>query len=179
MNSGLFNERSMAMFTPMPSDVEFLGSDAGLRAVFPSGNGVGSALGIARLFAPFANGGSYNGVKLFSPETIAKACEQQWHHDDSMFGNEFRVALGLLLHCGFNDWGREGNDDDQFARAHDKSHRSCSDHYPETRESYQRNEGLDQQKLRLQCHRASFRVPRSLLSFLYIPGFSNHRSNIV
>jgi len=25
MNSGLFNERAMAMFTPMPTDVEFLG----------------------------------------------------------------------------------------------------------------------------------------------------------
>ena len=35
--------------------------------------------------------------------------EEQWHHDDSLFGNEFRVALGLLLDCPFNFWGREGN----------------------------------------------------------------------
>ena len=68
-----------------------------------------SALGIAKLFAPFAHDGSYQGVRLFTPATIAAASAEQWHHDDSVFGNEFRVALGLLLHCGFNDWGRDGN----------------------------------------------------------------------
>ncbi len=109
MNGGLFNERSMAMFASFPSDPEYLGSEESLRAVFPSGGGVASALGIAKLFAPFANGGTYDGVQLYSPETIARACAQQWHHDDSVFGNEFRVALGLLLHCGFNNWGRDGN----------------------------------------------------------------------
>ncbi len=109
MNGGLFNERSLGMFRPLPADPAFLGSEESLRVVFPSGGGVASALGIARLFAPFANGGAYNGVQLYSPETIARASEQQWHHDDSVFGNEFRVALGLLLHCGFNNWGREGN----------------------------------------------------------------------
>jgi CubicO group peptidase (beta-lactamase class C family) len=109
MNGGLINERSMGMFAPMPADPAFMGSDDSLRAILPSGGGVASALGIAKLFAPFANGGAYNGVQLYSPETIALACEEQWHHDDSVFGNEFRVALGLLLHCGFNNWGREGN----------------------------------------------------------------------
>ena len=68
-----------------------------------------NALALARLFAPFANGGEYNGVRLFSPETIAKASEEQWHHADSLFGNDFRVALGLLLDIPFNYWGREGN----------------------------------------------------------------------
>ena len=109
MNGGLFNERSMGMFASMPSDPSFRGSEDNLRMVFPSGSGVASALGIAKLFAPFANGGSYNGVELFTPETIRLACEEQWHHNDSVFGNEFRVSLGLLLNCGFNDWGREGN----------------------------------------------------------------------
>ncbi len=109
MNGGLFNERSMAMFKPFPADPAFLGSEESLRVVFPSGGGVASASGIARLFAPFANGGAFNGVQLYSPETIARACEEQWHHNDSVFGNEFRVALGLLLHCGFNNWGRDGN----------------------------------------------------------------------
>ena len=109
MNGGLFNERSVGMFAPFPADPEFIGSEAALRSVFPSGGGVASANGIARLFAPFANGGTFQGVSLYSPAIIARACEEQWHHNDSVFGNEFRVALGLLLHCGFNDWGREGN----------------------------------------------------------------------
>ena len=109
MNGGLFNERSLGMFASLPADPGYLGSEASLRAVFPSGGGVASASGIAKLFAPFANGGEYNGKQFYSAETIARACEQQWHHADSVFGNEFRVALGLLLHCGFNNWGREGN----------------------------------------------------------------------
>ena len=109
MNGGLFNERSMAMFAPLPADPAYIGSEESLRAVFPSGGGVASALGIARLFKPFANGGTYNGVQLYSPEVIELASEEQWHHADSVFGNEFRVALGLLLNCGFNNWGREGN----------------------------------------------------------------------
>ena len=109
MNGGLFNERSLPMFASMPADPEFFGSEAALRAVLPSGGGVASALGIAKLFAPFANAGRYQGSHYYSPATIVQASAEQWHHADSVFGNEFRVALGLLLHCGFNDWGREGN----------------------------------------------------------------------
>ena len=95
------------MFTAMPE--EPLGTREAAKLVFPSGSGVSNALGLAKLFAPFANGGGYHGVALFSEETIAAASEEQWHATDSMFGNEFLVALGLLLNIGFNDWGREGN----------------------------------------------------------------------
>ncbi len=107
MNGGLMNERTMALFKAMPDVVP--GSQDFLKPVFPSGGGVSNGLGLAKLFAPFAAGGEYNGVRLFSPEVIAQAAEEQWHHDDYLFGNEFRVSLGLLLHCGFNNWGREGN----------------------------------------------------------------------
>ncbi len=107
MNGGLINEATAGMFAPMPADLVSI--DDLVKAVFPSGGGVAHALALAKLFAPFANGGSYHGVQLFSPETIAAACEEQWHHADSKFGNDFRVAVGLLLHCSFNDWGREGN----------------------------------------------------------------------
>ena len=86
-----------------------MGSEAFYRLGFPSGGGVSHALGLARLFAPFAHGGAYNGVELFTPETIAAASAEQWHHADSMFGNDFRVAVGLLLDNDFNFWGREGN----------------------------------------------------------------------
>lgn len=57
----------------------------------------------------FDEGGEYNGVRLFTPEVIRLASEEQWHHPDSMFGNDFRVALGLLLNIDFNYWGKEGN----------------------------------------------------------------------
>ena len=80
-----------------------------VRMVFPSGSGVSNDLSLAKLFAPFAHGGEYNDVKLYTPEIIALAGEEQWHHVDSKFGNDFRVAVGLLLNIDFNYWGREGN----------------------------------------------------------------------
>ena len=107
MNGGLLNDRTLRMFAPLPEG--FLGTLEMVRHVFPSGGGVSNALALAKLFAPFANGGGYEGVSLFSPETIAAASEEQWHQADSMFGNDFRVAMGLLLTNSFNDWGREGN----------------------------------------------------------------------
>ena len=35
--------------------------------------------------------------------------EEQWNAKDSIFGNQFRVTMGLLLHQDFNYFGREGN----------------------------------------------------------------------
>ncbi len=109
MNGGLINDTTAVQFQPFPADPDFMGSDDFLRLGFPSGGGVAHALGLATLFAPFAHGGAYNGVELYSPETIAAASEEQWRHVDSMFGNDFRVAVGLLLDNDFNFWGREGN----------------------------------------------------------------------
>ena len=106
-NGGLINDQTLAMFTPMPSDA--VGSKAFVRHVWPSGSGVSNGLGLAKLFAPFANGGQYNNVNLFTPDVIATASAEQWHHIESKFGNDFRVALGLLLNIDFNYWGREGN----------------------------------------------------------------------
>ena len=86
-----------------------MGSPAFLKLVMPSGSGVSNALGLARIFAPFAREGRGVRGRFISPATVRAASAQQWHHADSVFGNEFRVAMGLLLHCSFNDFGREGN----------------------------------------------------------------------
>ena len=48
-------------------------------------------------------------MDIMSTGVIASASAEQWHHIDSKFGNDFRVALGLLLNIDFNYWGREGN----------------------------------------------------------------------
>ncbi len=109
MNGGLINEETAVQFRPFPPDPGFMGSDEFFRLGFPSGGGVAHALALAKLFAPFAEDGTYNDVTLFSPSTIAAASAEQWHHADSMFGNDFRVAVGLLLDNPFNYWGREGN----------------------------------------------------------------------
>ncbi len=73
MNGGLINDDTIAMFAPMPTEV--IGTKEMTRFVFPSGSGASHGLGLARLFAPFANGGEYNGVRLFTPEVIAAASE--------------------------------------------------------------------------------------------------------
>ena len=105
----MINERTAAMFTPYPHPQDPNGPIEMLKMGFPSGGGVSNALGLARIFAPLAFGGEYKGLRLFCPETIHLMSEQQWHHDDYLFGNEFRVALGLLLDCPHSYWGNEGN----------------------------------------------------------------------
>jgi len=109
MTGGLINESTQNQFRPMPNDPAFLTSNEFLKIGFPSGGGVAHAEALARMFAPLALGGSYAGVTLYSEETLSLMCQQQWNHDDSLFGNDFRVALGLLLHTPFSDWVREGN----------------------------------------------------------------------
>ena len=106
---GLINENTARVFNPLPADPGFLMSEDFVKTIFPSGSGVSNGMGMARLMAPLACGGKYNGVQLLSQESIRLACEEQWHHEDSLFGNDFRVSLGLLLQIPFNDWGREGN----------------------------------------------------------------------
>jgi len=109
MSGDLINEKTLPLFSALPADPTFMGSPAFLEAVIPSASGVSQALGIARLFAPVACGGEYKGLKMFKPETIKALSEEQWHHQDYLFGNDFRVALGLLLNIPFNYFGREGN----------------------------------------------------------------------
>ena len=106
MNGGLVNEKTAQMYVPLGVEI---GSDDFLKSVFPSGGGVSHAEGLARLFAPLANGGSWSGKDFFEPDTLKLMVEEQWFHDDYLFGNDFRVALGLLLHTKFNHWGRDGN----------------------------------------------------------------------
>jgi CubicO group peptidase (beta-lactamase class C family) len=106
---GLFNENTARLFNGTPADPSFIGSPAFLKMVMPSGSGVSNALGLARIFAPFASEGRARDGAFLAPATVMAASAQQWWHTDSVFGNEFRVAMGLLLHCAFNDFGLEGN----------------------------------------------------------------------
>jgi CubicO group peptidase (beta-lactamase class C family) len=53
------------------------GADATLRAVIPAANGVFTARSLARMYAALAGGGAIDGVRLLSPETLARATEVQ------------------------------------------------------------------------------------------------------
>jgi len=109
MTGGLINEKTIKCFAPLPEDPLFFATPIHWKTGNPSSAGVSNANGIARLFAPLANGGKFRGIKYFSSETIAAMSEEQWHAEDSLFGNEFRVTMGLLLNIDFNYFGREGN----------------------------------------------------------------------
>ena len=109
MSGGLINEVTMKAFAVLPEDPMFFASPLHWKSVNPASSGVTNGNGIARIFAPLANGGAFNGKKLFSPKTIAAMSEEQWHEKDSLFGNDFRVAMGFLLNIDFNYYGREGN----------------------------------------------------------------------
>jgi len=106
---GLLNEKTRPVFAAGPNDPRFMGSPEFLKAVIPSGSGVSNGLGLARIFAPFARGGECRGGSFLKPATVRAAAEEQWHHADSIFGNDFRVTMGFLLNIPFNYWGREGN----------------------------------------------------------------------
>lgn len=110
MSGGILaSEKVAKIFASGPVDPALMHSPQYLKHVFPSGNGIAHADALARIFAPLANGGKFLGRQVFSPETVTAMSEVQWHAIDSVFGNEFRVALGLLQNIDFNFFGREGN----------------------------------------------------------------------
>lgn len=109
MSGGLINENTIKSFLLLPPDPDFLNSARSWKSVNPSASGLSNANGIARIFAPLANHGSFDGVKLLSERTIAALSQEQWHAKDAMFGNDFRVTMGYLLNLDFNYYGREGN----------------------------------------------------------------------
>ena len=108
----LFGQQSddlKRIYQPMPADRSAMTRPEYFKSVIPSMNGISNAMGIARLFAPLAFDGAFDGVRLFCPETIALATKEQWHYPDPIMGDEFRCGMGLLLHTAFSDFGRDGN----------------------------------------------------------------------
>jgi CubicO group peptidase (beta-lactamase class C family) len=53
------------------------GSAGALRVVIPAANGLFTARSLARMYAALAGGGTLDGVRLLSPETVARAAEPQ------------------------------------------------------------------------------------------------------
>jgi CubicO group peptidase (beta-lactamase class C family) len=53
------------------------GADATLQAAIPAANGLFTARALARMYAALAGGGILDGVRLLSPETLARATQVQ------------------------------------------------------------------------------------------------------
>ena len=83
---------------PMPKGfgVAVQNSTVFRRAGVPSFGGFGEARAMARIYAALANGGEIDGVRLLSPEAVARATTLQWREEaDGMTGRPIRMAMGF------------------------------------------------------------------------------------
>ena len=88
-------ERAMR---PLPTGEDF--NSHGWRASeVPSGNGHGTARGIAQLYGVLASGGRLGDVALLSRKTLQAAIEEQWHGPTILPGLTLRMGLGFSLNC--------------------------------------------------------------------------------
>ncbi|MET7388052.1 serine hydrolase domain-containing protein [Streptomyces sp. NPDC005529] len=84
--------RAFAAITPMPDE-----NDPAYRAaVLPASNGIATADGLARFYAALT--GEVDGVRLFSPETTAKARVEHSAGPDRVLVVNTRFGLGYMLH---------------------------------------------------------------------------------
>jgi CubicO group peptidase (beta-lactamase class C family) len=61
----------------------------------PSFGGFGEARAMARIYAMLAGGGEIDGVRVLSPEAVARARETQWESEaDGMWARPMRYAMG-------------------------------------------------------------------------------------
>ncbi len=76
-------------------------------AEVPAANGIATARSLARLYA--ATIGEVDGVRLLTPNTLAKATEPQSEGEDLVLGYETRYATGFQLSFPFRPMAGEGS----------------------------------------------------------------------
>jgi len=65
-------------------------------AEIPAANGSANAMGLARLYAPLANGGSWRGKQYYMPEALARATAHRFVGVDINLGVEIRWSAGFF-----------------------------------------------------------------------------------
>jgi CubicO group peptidase (beta-lactamase class C family) len=68
-----------------------------LEVPIPGGNGVGTALSLARLYGCLARGGEIDGIRILQPETIAAGTAQRSLGPDPLSGRLLRFGAGYEL----------------------------------------------------------------------------------
>jgi len=66
-------------------------------AELPAGGGHGNARALARVYGALACGGTLEGVRLLSPEAIARATVEQSNGRDAVVGIDLRFGVGFIL----------------------------------------------------------------------------------
>ena len=79
------------------------------QACIGAANGHGNARSVARIQAVIANGGTVDGVKLLSPDTIQMIFEEQANGVDQVLGLPVRFGMGYALHSIAVPYLPEGN----------------------------------------------------------------------
>jgi CubicO group peptidase (beta-lactamase class C family) len=81
-------------------------------AEVPGGNGIGTARGLARMYASFV--GEVDGIRTLNPETVDRARTEQSVGPDAILIKDTRFALGFMLDqpaipfLGPNSFGHDG-----------------------------------------------------------------------
>ena len=82
---------------PIPRNASMVNEGHRRRGLYPSGGGFTTARAIARILAMLGNGGEMDGVRIVSPETVARLSTEQWEEEaDGMMGVHIRMGLGFM-----------------------------------------------------------------------------------
>ncbi len=86
---------------PKPLDTAAQNTTKYRTGGFLSAGGFGTARAMARIYAALANGGEIDGVRLLSPEALARATTDQWQDkEDGTTGQAIRMAMGFWKNTG-------------------------------------------------------------------------------
>jgi len=81
---------------PKPFDTAAHNTAKFRTGCFLSAGGIGTARAMARIYAALANGGEIDGVRLLSPEALARATTDQWEDEaDGTTGQHIRMTMGF------------------------------------------------------------------------------------
>jgi CubicO group peptidase (beta-lactamase class C family) len=118
--SGLALMRMSAYRNPPEfSGTAVVNSRSWRAAEVPSTNGHGNARAVARLYSALAGHGELDGIRVLSPEIIARASEEQVYGEDIVLQRPTRFGLGFQLTmaerrlgpnpCAFGHFGAGGS----------------------------------------------------------------------
>lgn len=94
---------------PGSRDLGFVNGAAWRAAEIPAINGHGSARGVARFFAGLMGGGELDGVRLVSPESVARMSAGELTAVDALFEDEVTWGFGVWVdHDGYGMGGLGG-----------------------------------------------------------------------
>lgn len=88
-----FTNFAKALAPEFVDEINFNDAQA-MQAIIPAANGAFTARSLARMYAALANGGEIDGVRIMSPERVARMSQQQTSGRDKVVNFPMRWRLG-------------------------------------------------------------------------------------